>query len=100
MNNQPVILNGYYLHYKKMPYQLVDMSTHSDTLKDMVTYQALYISLDFQKRMRWQKEKEEFFKDVEVDGKIVPRFTFVGTTIDELTKALKDVKSECELVLK
>ena len=99
MNEQKCVLNGYYIHYKGMPYQLVDLTKDSDTMKDMVTYKALYTSKDFGKHMRWSKQKDEFFKDIELEGKTTPRFKFVGTTIDELITALKDCNSQTQLIL-
>ncbi|MGV8168991.1 MAG: DUF1653 domain-containing protein [Candidatus Nanoarchaeia archaeon] len=99
MNKQPCIMNGYYIHYKKKPYQLVDITTNSDDFKEYITYQSLYFSEDFKRRVRWSKLKEEFFLDVEVEGKIVPRFTFAGTTLEELKAALKKINSPVKLQL-
>ena len=99
MNNQPCILNGYYLHYKGMPYQLVDLTKDSDTMEDMVTYKALYITEDFGKHMRWSKLKNEFFKDIMLEGKLTPRFTYVSKAVEELKEAMKKVNSKTQLVL-
>lgn len=82
-----------------MPYQLIDLTKDSDTMQDMVTYKALYITEDFGKHMRWSKLKKEFFKDIEIDGKKIPRFIFVGETIEELKEAMKISNSKTELVL-
>jgi hypothetical protein len=36
------IKNGIYQHYKKLPYQVLGVVQHSETLEYMVYYQALY----------------------------------------------------------
>lgn len=63
---------GKYQHYKGNFYQVIAVAKHSETLEDMVFYQALYGEKDF-----WVRPLKMFLEEVEVEGKNVSRFTFV-----------------------
>lgn len=63
---------GKYQHYKGNFYQVIAVAKHSETLEDMVVYQALYGEKDF-----WVRPLEMFLEKVEVEGKNVSRFTFI-----------------------
>ncbi len=63
---------GKYQHYKGNFYQVIAVAKHSETLEDMVFYQALYGEKDF-----WVRPLKMFLEEVEVEGKKVLRFTFV-----------------------
>lgn len=58
-----------YEHYKGKRYQLIGMAKHSETLEEMVVYQAEYGDKGI-----WVRPKDMFFEKVEVDGKLVDRF--------------------------
>lgn len=58
-----------YEHYKGMKYQVIGIAKHSETLEEMVVYQALYGDYGI-----WVRPKDMFFEKVEVNGKIVDRF--------------------------
>jgi len=92
MNNQPLKIKGYYLHYKNKPYKLLGIVRHSETLEEMILYRALYTSKDFGKKVEWIRPKEMFFENVTIDGVEVPRFRFVGMTSSELKIAKKEAK--------
>ena len=68
-----VILPGKYRHYKGKDYQLIGMATHSETLEPMVVYRALYGEYGL-----WVRPAAMWNELVEVDGKRVPRFQYVG----------------------
>jgi hypothetical protein len=58
-----------YRHYKGKDYLVLYQAKHSETLEDLVVYQALY-----GERGIWVRPLEMFLEDVEVNGKLVERF--------------------------
>ena len=68
---------GKYRHYKGNLYKVIGIAKHSETLEDLVVYQALYESKDFGKDAIWVRPLKMFTENVEYQGKTVPRFEFV-----------------------
>ncbi len=66
-----------YQHYKGNLYEVVGLSRHSETLEEMIVYQALYDSPEFGNNALWVRPKSLFFGNVIIDGKEVPRFRLV-----------------------
>lgn len=65
---------GIYRHSKTgNKYRVHFIAKHSETLEDMVVYEALY---DNDKSKFWVKPAKMFEELVEVNGKKVPRFVF------------------------
>ena len=64
---------GIYEHYKGNRYEVIDTLRHSETEELMVLYRALYADEGL-----WARPYTMFFEEVEVKGKIVPRFQFIG----------------------
>lgn len=62
-------MEKYYRHFKGNVYKLVGIAKDSETLEEMVVYQAMYGD-----GQMWVRPKEMFFGDVERDGKRMPRF--------------------------
>ena len=62
-------MTGLYEHYKGNKYKVIGIAKHSETLEEMVVYQALYGEHGI-----WVRPKDMFFENVVVDGKMVPRF--------------------------
>jgi hypothetical protein len=58
-----------YRHYKGKDYLVLYQAKHSETLEDLVVYQALY-----GERGIWVRPLDMFLEQVEVDGKLVERF--------------------------
>ena len=58
-----------YRHYKGKDYLVLYQAKHSETLEDLVVYQALY-----GERGIWVRPLDMFLEQVEVDGKLVDRF--------------------------
>ncbi len=69
---QPVI-GGRYRHFKGNEYRVIALAKHSETLEDMVVYQALYGEMGL-----WVRPLQMFCETVTRDGQSFPRFTFVG----------------------
>lgn len=58
-----------YRHYKGKEYLVLHIAKHSETLEDMVVYQALY-----GEKKIWVRPLKMFLEKVEVEGKRVNRF--------------------------
>lgn len=71
MNIQP----GIYEHYKGHKYRVLGVAKHSETLEDLVIYEALY---DNDLSKLWARPLVLFIEEVEVDGQKVPRFKFIS----------------------
>lgn len=64
---------GRYRHYKGKEYEVIGVARHSETLEEMVVYRALYGEHGL-----WARPRAMFCEEVEVAGRKVPRFEFVG----------------------
>ena len=69
-----IVKKGKYMHYKGNYYRVLAVGRNSETLEEMVVYQALYMSKEFGKKAIWVRPKKMFLEKVKVDGKEVPRF--------------------------
>ncbi|MGP1605234.1 MAG: DUF1653 domain-containing protein [Moraxella sp.] len=63
---------GVYRHYKGNLYQVLHIATHSETGEKLVVYRALYGDFGV-----WVRPLVMFNQMIEVDGKMLPRFTQV-----------------------
>lgn len=68
-------LGGVYQHYKGMNYIVHNMVKHSETLEWMVFYECLYENSEGK---LWVRPLRMFLENVTIDGKIVPRFKYIG----------------------
>ena len=66
---------GKYRHYKGKEYRVLGLAKHSETLENLVVYEALY---DNQVSHLWVRPAKMFLEEVEVDGRSVPRFEYLG----------------------
>ncbi|WP_313526457.1 DUF1653 domain-containing protein [Anaerotignum sp.] len=64
-----LIIGGVYEHYKGNKYCVVGLAKHSETVEEMVVYRQLYGEYGL-----WVRPKNMFLENVEVDGKVIPRF--------------------------
>jgi hypothetical protein len=64
---------GRYRHYKGNEYELIGIANHSETLEKMVVYRALY-----GEGALWVRPLSMWSESVEVNGKSVLRFTYIG----------------------
>lgn len=78
MKKRLYITPGLYQHYKGNYYQVLDCARNSETLEMMVVYKALYNSEEFGHLAVWVRPLSMFTSTVEVDGKHVQRFKFIG----------------------
>ena len=63
-------MNQYYKHFRGNVYRVLHIAKHSETLEDMVVYQAMY-----GKRGIWVRPLSMFEEEIERDGKIFRRFS-------------------------
>jgi cyclomaltodextrinase / maltogenic alpha-amylase / neopullulanase len=64
---------GKYRHYKGNEYEVIGVAKHSETLEDLVVYRALYGNCGL-----WVRPLKMFTEEVEIDGKKIPRFEYIG----------------------
>lgn len=71
---QEIIVGGIYVHSKKgNRYKVIGIAKHSETLEDLVIYEALY---DNEMSKLWARPKAMFTDQVEINGEMVPRFKY------------------------
>lgn len=75
---QNELKQGSYRHYSGKEYELVGVGKHSETHETMVVYRALYESERFGNNALWVRPLELFTDTVEIDGKEMSRFTYLG----------------------
>ena len=66
-------MDKYYRHFKGGVYRLVGIAKDSETLEEMVVYQAMYGD-----RQMWVRPMSMFFGTVDRDGKVFDRFTEIS----------------------
>jgi len=64
---------GVYEHSKGKRYKVLGVGRHSETLDEMVVYQALYGG-----GALWVRPIGMFLDEKEIGGKKVPRFKYIG----------------------
>ena len=67
------IKQGKYRHFKGNEYRVLGMARHSETLEEMVVYQALYGEHGI-----WVRPAHMWNETVERDGYCGPRFAYIG----------------------
>lgn len=73
------IQTGIYQHYKGPRYLVMGEVTHSETEETLVLYRALY-----GERGLWVRPASMFTEQVEIEGKLQPRFALVEASPDQL----------------
>ena len=63
------MIGKYYKHFKGNIYRVLHIAKHSETLEDMIVYQAMY-----GERGIWVRPKTMFEETIERDGKVIRRF--------------------------
>ena len=64
---------GKYRHFKGNEYRVIGMARHSETMEEMVVYQALYGDKGV-----WVRPLSMWDETVERDGAVYKRFTYIG----------------------
>jgi hypothetical protein len=73
---------GRYEHYKGKRYEVLGMAHHSETLEPLVVYRALYESPEFGSEALWVRPRAMFLESVLLEGRMVPRFRFLGDEVE------------------
>ena len=76
----------YYRHFKGNVYRVLHIARHSETLEEMVVYQAMY-----GERGVWVRPKSMFEEVIERDGKSFRRFSPISA--EEAEKIIKPLQS-------
>lgn len=92
---------GTYQHSKsgKM-YMVMAVAKHSETLEDLVVYEALY---DNPESRFWVRPLQNFLEEVEINGEKVPRFKFqeaVGEQSYPVFQASKKIEQSYKKAMK
>ncbi|MHA1540862.1 MAG: DUF1653 domain-containing protein [Alphaproteobacteria bacterium] len=69
--NNELFLWGQYKHYKGHSCVVIGEAMHSETLEELVIYTH--------DGKLWCRPKKMFLENIEIDGKIIPRFQFIET---------------------
>ncbi len=69
----PAIAPGLYQHYKGPQYKVLGVVRHSETLEPLVLYHPMAGD-----QALWVRPWAMFTGEVEVDGRQMPRFRFIG----------------------
>lgn len=64
---------GFYEHFKGKRYEVIGTARHSETMEEHVVYRALYGDHGL-----WVRPVAMFAETVERDGKVMPRFRWLG----------------------
>ena len=67
------IPTGRYRHYKGQDYEVIGVARHSETEEELVVYRTLYGDFSL-----WVRPLAMFTEEIEVDGRRVKRFAYVG----------------------
>lgn len=67
------ILKGRYRHFKGNEYRVLCLARNSETLEEMVVYEALYGGHEV-----WVRPASMWNETVNKDGKTIKRFTYLG----------------------
>lgn len=65
---------GKYRHFKGKDYEVIGVGKLEATLEDVVIYRPLYRS----EHSLWVRPLAVFTENVEIDGKTMPRFEYIG----------------------
>ena len=69
---QSIIVGSLYEHYKGFRYKIIGVARHSETLEELVVYQALYGEGGI-----WVRPLAMFLENIVINGQSKPRFKLV-----------------------
>ena len=69
MSDREIRIGKKYRHFKGNDYLVINVAKHSETLEEMVVYQALY-----GERGIWVRPLSMFLEQKEVNGQMINRF--------------------------
>jgi hypothetical protein len=69
---------GKYKHFKGLIVDVIGIALHSETMEEMVVYNRPDPVKGKEGNTMWVRPKPMFFEKVEKDGKLIPRFEYIG----------------------
>lgn len=69
---------GKYKHFKGMIVDVIGIALHSETMEEMVVYYHPDPVKGKGANQMWARPKAMFSETVERDGKVIPRFEYIG----------------------
>jgi hypothetical protein len=66
---------GKYRHYKGNEYEVIGVAKHSETLETLVIYKDFYSGDE----SLWARPLKMFVEEIEIDGKKMVRFEYIGS---------------------
>ena len=76
-----IIPGAIFRHYKNKYYVIESIAKHTETEEDLIIYRSMYPSQSSNSKIKsfqvWARPKSIFIKNLEIEGKIVPRFEFI-----------------------
>lgn len=67
-----IVVGSLYEHYKGLRYKIIGVARHSETLEELVIYQALFGESDM-----WVRPLVKFLENIVINGQSQPRFKLV-----------------------
>ncbi len=74
-----MVENGIYQHYKGKYYEVIGLTTHSETLEQLVLYRPLYGEMNL-----WVRPLAMFEEEIGINNELVKRFKLVTTDLSKL----------------
>jgi hypothetical protein len=81
-NKEIKVRPGIYRHFKGKYYEVIGIVHHSETLEPLVLYKALFKSPEYGWYHLWVRPLSMLHDEHELNGKMVPRYKFVGELKD------------------
>ncbi len=69
---------GKYRHYKGSLIEAIGIANHSESLEEMVVYKELEPHNEHPAGTLWVRPLKMFIENVTIDGKEIPRFTYLN----------------------
>ncbi len=67
-----IVVGSLYEHYKGLRYKILGVARHSETLEELIVYQALYGEGNI-----WVRPLNMFLESIVINGQLQPRFKLV-----------------------
>lgn len=74
-----MLKEGVYRHYKGNLYRLICIARHSETLEETIVYQDV-----LHPEKIWARPAKMWCESVLSDGREIPRFEYVASSVEEL----------------
>lgn len=72
---QSIVVGSLYEHYRGFRYKIIGISRHSETLEELVVYEAQYGEGDM-----WVRPLAMFLENIVINGQLQPRFKLVPSS--------------------